>query len=181
MRDFNDDSLTIIIWDVQHGNAIYINTPNGNHIIHDLGLGSFGSKHFTYSPLKYLQKKYGIDYLDFVIISHPHLDHLADILNLKDFTFKYFARPVSITEEDIIENIRGINDDYIKNIFLKYIELNDNYTHPVLPEEDPANPSVNGGVRIKIFSPMPDIKTNKVNRGKQTIERIRSILLMNIP
>ena len=33
----NQNALEIIIWDVQHGNAILIKTPNGKNIIQDIG------------------------------------------------------------------------------------------------------------------------------------------------
>ncbi|ODS37411.1 MAG: hypothetical protein A7316_09440 [Candidatus Altiarchaeales archaeon WOR_SM1_86-2] len=33
-------TLEIVFWDVQHGSATYIKTPNGKHIVQDLGTGS---------------------------------------------------------------------------------------------------------------------------------------------
>ena len=41
-------SLRLILWNVQHGSAAYIHTPNGKHIAIDLGAGD------AFSPLQHL-------------------------------------------------------------------------------------------------------------------------------
>jgi competence protein ComEC len=163
MIDFNEKSLTIIFWDVQHGNAIYIKTPNGTQIIQDLGIGAYSGNSSNFSPLNYLQNKYGVKYLDQVIISHPDLDHLSDILNLKNFSFLRFSRPHGISNSEIEEKLNESNDNYHKEIFRKYIELTKQYKDPVNPKMDPTLPNNNGGVRIKLFYPEPDIKSKRIN------------------
>ena len=72
--------LQIVVWDVQHGNATYIKTPGGKHIVQDLGIGSYGEGRSEFSPLLHL-KNGGVNRLDGVIITHPHRDHLDDIFN----------------------------------------------------------------------------------------------------
>ena len=49
----------IVFWDVEHGHAAYIKTPNDRHIVIDLGTGSFES-HKDFSPLNYLKYKYNL-------------------------------------------------------------------------------------------------------------------------
>ena len=44
----------IVFWDVDHGHATYLKTPNGRHIVIDLGTGSFGPQK-TFSPLTHLK------------------------------------------------------------------------------------------------------------------------------
>ncbi len=36
------------VWDVQHGNAIYINTPNNKHIVINLGVGEYSGKNESF-------------------------------------------------------------------------------------------------------------------------------------
>ena len=76
--------LKVVVWDVQHGNATYIRTPNDKHIVIDLGIGSYKSAKSSssvFSPLLHLQDKYGVKQLDNIIIMHPHTDHIDDIFN----------------------------------------------------------------------------------------------------
>lgn len=155
--------LEIFFWDVQHGNAIYINTPNGTQIVYDLGIGNYGQNNSKFSPLIYLRNRYGIERFDQIIISHPDLDHLADILNLRFFSFQRFSRPHNITKQEIEEKINNSDDDYRKKIFKEYIELIDNYNQPVSPKTDPTLPENNGGINIKLFYPTPDIMSNRTN------------------
>lgn len=63
--------LTLVLWDVQHGSATYIKTPAGQHIVHGLGIGSYGSGSADFSPLMHLKRSYGVTQLDAVIITHP--------------------------------------------------------------------------------------------------------------
>ena len=60
--------VEIIIWDVQHGSAAYIKSPNGRHIIVDTGLGSFENSNKTFSLLYYLWKNVNIKQIDYAIL-----------------------------------------------------------------------------------------------------------------
>ena len=57
---FTAPKLEIITWDVQHGDAILIKTPNDKIVVLDLGIGSFQSENERFSPLNHLLIKYGI-------------------------------------------------------------------------------------------------------------------------
>ena len=70
--------LQFVFWDVQHGSASHIKTPNDRHLVIDLGTGSY-SENKEFSPLMHLKKKYGVGQLDYVVITHPHRDHIDDI------------------------------------------------------------------------------------------------------
>ncbi|KKN13846.1 hypothetical protein LCGC14_1002170 [marine sediment metagenome] len=163
MINFNKDCLTIIFWDVQHGNAIYIKTPNNTQIIYDLGIGDYNGNNSKFSPLLFLRKKYGIQKFDQIIISHPDLDHLADILNLASFSFHRFSRPHNITKNEIQEKINKSENETQKDIFREYLSLTEKYKYNVTPETDPTRPENNGGVNIELFYPLPDIMTNRTN------------------
>jgi beta-lactamase superfamily II metal-dependent hydrolase len=76
------NSLEVVIWDVEHGTAILVNTPTGKRLVIDLGVGSFTNSNKTFSPLKYLHDSYKVKKLDALVITHPHGDHIDDIFNL---------------------------------------------------------------------------------------------------
>lgn len=60
-----------VFWDVQHDNAAYIRTPNGQHIASDLGTGKLGDGDSTFSPLLHLRDSWDVSQLDSVIIPTP--------------------------------------------------------------------------------------------------------------
>jgi competence protein ComEC len=53
------DEILVVIYDVQHGSAAYIQTPNGKHIMIDLGTGSLEDGEATFSPLLRLKNHWG--------------------------------------------------------------------------------------------------------------------------
>jgi beta-lactamase superfamily II metal-dependent hydrolase len=85
--------LKVVVWDVQHGHATYIRTPNGKHIVIDLGIGSYERSSADFSPLLHLKKEWRVNQLDSVIITHPHRDHIDDIFNFDKLTPKTLSRP----------------------------------------------------------------------------------------
>ena len=96
--------LKFITWDVEHGSAAYIRTPNSKHIAIDLGARRATDAGF--SPLAHLRKSWGVQQLDLVVITHPHLDHIEDIPNFRAFSPKVLMRPSHLTESDIWGNNR---------------------------------------------------------------------------
>jgi len=151
--------LEIIIWDVQHGNAIYMKTPNGKHFCFDIGSGSFGSGQ-TFSPLAYLSNKWDVTKLDYLVISHPHADHISDIETLFEKSMKphVLLRPKELSEEFI----REANQNQFADIIDRYLELSGDYDSDVLWENNPRNPENNGGVKIESYS-QREVGLNNLN------------------
>lgn len=143
------EKLEIIIWDVEHGNAIYMKTPNGTHICFDIGSGSYGQGE-TFSPLEYLKNRWKVDKLDYLVISHPHADHISDIQTLfnEDMKPRVLARPKGLSEEFIKKS----NQNKFTEIIDLYLKLDEDYSSDVPWENNPCNPTKNGGVYIKNFS-----------------------------
>lgn len=139
--------LEMIFWDVQLGNATYIKTPKPLHIVKDLGIGSYGDKNEMFSPLMYLKKKLGVERLDYVIISHPHKDHIEDILNFDELSPKALYRPGHLKKEDVMKGVR----DEDKKIFEKYFDIDQKYSVSVKSSNNPSKPENNGGVEIENF------------------------------
>lgn len=158
-----NNALEIVFWDVQHGHSTYIKSPNGRHVIIDLGIGSWDDNNQTFSPLLHLRNNWGVAQLDNVAITHPHLDHIDDILNFDLLSPKVFTRPTQITNNDVMSGVR----DQDKPKFQKYCELHTRYNTPIPVESENNlyNENVWGGMKIKVFSPETCDKANFNNHS----------------
>lgn len=157
--------LTILIWDVQHGNAVHIKTPASKHIVQDLGTGSHKGTGRDFSPLLHLKHKYDIYQLDEVIITHPHGDHLDDIVNFDRLRPRALHRPNHVTNEEIWAG----NQNADPNIIQRYLEINDRYNQPFSDGENPNLPSNNGGVDIRFFVSRSCSRSNLNNHSVVTV------------
>lgn len=135
---------TMTVWDVQLGLAIHIKAPNGKYIVIDLGTGTYESGNS--SPLR----KRMFDNIAYMIITHPHLDHISDILNFDINSPKILQRAKSLTNEEVMEGVRYCD----KAKFEKYCDINDRYNSPVRydDENNTENPDNYGGLEIQTFS-----------------------------
>jgi len=150
--------LNITVWDVQHGSATYIKTPNGTHIVQDLGMGSHGERDELFSPLLHLKNKYKVLQLDYVLITHPHKDHILDIMNFDKLTPRVLCRPKHLSKDEIMKDVK----DEDKKLFEKYFEISNKYSEPVSEESNPELPKNNGGVVFKRFHPT-SCSTSNIN------------------
>lgn len=151
----------MVFWDVQHGSATYLKTPNGAHIVQDLGIGSLGSGDAYFSPLLHLKYNYDVKQLDYVIITHPHKDHIDDIMNFDELSPRVLGRPKHLSKEDIMGNVREEDEE----LFEKYFEIDERYTTPITVEDDPELPRNNGGVEFKRFHPRSCSTSNLNNHS----------------
>ncbi len=155
-------TLTMKIWDVKQGLAVYVNTPNGKHITIDAGIGSHEEGEFY--PLYHINKNHNVEKIDFAIITHPHKDHIQEIKNLVVLKPKVLLRPKHITKNDL----REIRDED-KELFEEYFNFSDKYTSSVSNENDPSLPNNNGGVTIQTFHPINCPKDNLNNHSIVTL------------
>ena len=137
------------VWDVKHGNAIYIRTPNEKHIVIDLGVGDYSEGQEDRSPLETLANHYKIGKIDYLVITHPHKDHIKDILNLDklDLGPRSCRRPRTFDISTLMDGVRSVD----KPIFEKYIQIDSDYNQLVSSDRDTDNPDNYGGVSIKFF------------------------------
>ena len=129
--------IKMTFFDVGHGSCAHIQTPNGKHILIDIG----GSEDF--SPAYHLAYIEGIRSLDALVITHPHKDHYYDIVNLERCGIKprilcrpKSAFPIDSTKLDIKDRDKA---DYVN-------AMNERYTQDVDPTDDPFLSDVNGGL-----------------------------------
>ena len=153
--------LRLIVWNVQHGSAAYIQTPNGKHIAIDLGAGD------SFSPLNALLQA-GVSRLDHVTITHPHMDHIDDILNFDSLTPGTLLIPKHLTEEDIRGGNSKASEEGEAKI-RKYIEIRGRYSGTLTPQEDIRLPANNGGISIQSFVPTQSSVGNLNNHSVVTV------------
>lgn len=135
---------TMTVWDVQLGLAIHVKAPNGKYIVIDLGTGTYESGNS--SPLR----KRMWDNIAYMVITHPHLDHISDILNFDINAPKILCRPPLLTNEEVMEGVRQCD----RAKFEKYCQINDRYNSPVKYDDEnyTGNPNNYGGLEIQTFS-----------------------------
>lgn len=145
-----NDQVSMVFWDVQHGHSAYVRSPNGRHIVIDLGTGSYGSKP-EFSPLLHLRDNYGIQRLDYVIITHPHVDHIDDILNFDSLNPKVLQRPKHLDKKPILDAAT----EKERPKLVKYFEITERYNQTIPDDspDNPRNPANYGGLKIHTFTP----------------------------
>lgn len=160
----NDDglmNLEIRIWDVDHGIAIWIKTPNDqNHWI-DGGKKTING-HDEFNPAYYVRDYYGVTSLDYLVISHPDTDHYNGLHDIKESfnpirvlsrNKEYFNNSM----DELFPDPRNLNECN-KSLY----ELHKTYTSSVNPGDSPLNPQNNGGVDVKVFN-APYYETMTIN------------------
>jgi beta-lactamase superfamily II metal-dependent hydrolase len=152
-----DGKSTFVFWNVDHGHATYLNSPNDRHIAVDLGTGQIGSGQDFY-PLRHLHRN-GVDRLDHLCITHPHRDHIDDILNVEDVRPKVFHRPRHLDRDDVFPDELQEGD---REKYEKYLNYDENFVHPVPDRNDISNPDAFGGLRAQFFTP-PDTSASNLN------------------
>jgi competence protein ComEC len=168
--------VEMVFWDVQHGHSTYIKTPNNKHIVVDLGIGDYDSRNEKFSPLLHLRDNYRVKQLDYVIITHPHLDHIDDILNFDALNPKVFCRPRHLTNSEVMENAKTAPAG-TKAKFEKYCEINNRYNSPVDPNstDNVDDPDNLGGMKIVSFVPSTCNHNNFNNHSIVTVVEYEGI------
>ncbi|MGN0105440.1 ComEC/Rec2 family competence protein [Methanobrevibacter ruminantium] len=97
--------------------------------------------------------------LDYLIITHPHKDHISGLIDIDKKKPTTLLRNKLIPPELITEAMKSSQTEKDKEIFKEYIKLHETYTHPTPYEINPNNPQYNGNVKIIDFLPSKnDIK-----------------------
>jgi len=144
-----NNQVELVFWDVQHGLATFIRTPNNRTVEIDMGTGDYSGKNLSFSPLLYLRRNYALTQIDYLVVTHPHLDHIDDILNIDLFSPKVFHRPRQLTNAEVMKDVR--QQDRAK--FQKYCDLNTHYDGDLAgTSNDPGNAENYGGMKMTFFS-----------------------------
>ncbi|WP_286008843.1 ComEC/Rec2 family competence protein [Methanobrevibacter woesei] len=141
--------MELTFFNVLHGNTTSIKTDTLN-ILYDCGTVTKLSKYY-FNPFSYF--KYSDKQIDYLILSHPHKDHINRIINItKDNMPKCLSLNQKIPKELIEEQIEYSNKED-KEIYKKYLELDSIYNSRVTPNCSPLNYNYNGHVEIQNFEP----------------------------
>lgn len=83
-----DGDMKVYFFDVGQGDSIYIKAPNGEDILID-----GGDTKYSDDVVRYLTEL-GVDDIEIMILTHPHNDHLAGLIDVLDnFTVKAVYSP----------------------------------------------------------------------------------------
>ena len=165
-------TLRFTTWNVEHGSAALIQTPNGQLIAIDLGADA------AFSPLRHMKYRMKLDQLDKVIITHPHMDHIEDILNIDLLSPRILMRPRQLTAEDISKGHSNAGPEAVQ-IYQKYLEIDAKYTEPIQAVNDPTMAANNGGSSITSFSPKSSPKTNLNNHSIVTVIEYQGVKILS--
>ena len=139
--------MKIKFYDVEHGSCTHIITPNNQHFLVD-----FGSK-TSKSMAHHIKEKYlpyANQQIDFLIITHPHEDHIYDLpaINYLAIAPRVLQRP---REAYDIKPI--MNTDLHKNIADIANNMHRNYNHEIDADKIPWLSSYNGGIEFDFIFP----------------------------
>jgi beta-lactamase superfamily II metal-dependent hydrolase len=139
----------IVFWDVQHGNACYVETPTGKRFVVDCGTGSYVKPaDATFSPLGHLWHQWGVRTLDAAFLTHPHRDHIADLANLACFRPNKVVAPRHLSAADIGRGNRAEDRDMLE----EYHRCLRTFPQALPLDQDPMNPT-NAGMSILYYAP----------------------------
>ncbi len=129
------------VWNVGHGLAIHVEAPNGSYVVIDLG-----SKD-SFSPLQTLRWKD----VRRMVITHPHEDHIRDIVNID------CARPQMLTRhkrlaENLLENAKGRYGE----LLTLYRDFSNKYNKSIDSEKDSSEENSLDGLTVNVFAASPE-------------------------
>lgn len=135
--------LEIFFHKVGAGHAVHAFLPDGKLVVVDLGCSPDNS------PLTWL-KKSGRTTIDLLVITHPHGDHIDEIVLLDQFGFtvRHLLRPGYLTEKEV----RDANQQEYQRHVDRYLEMNARFNGTVAPGNEIIDaPANNGGATVKKF------------------------------
>lgn len=159
--------MNIVVWDVNHGNSIWIQTPNNKYVLIDCG----SNDTTNFSPARYLKSEgRSIDYL---IVSHPHTDHIQDIENI----INHNKPPMLDRPKLDLERILEANPEGDEGIIRNYFDFQEQYGFETSDENNPEYKSWGAGVSFHNFNPNED-DSNLNNLGIATFVNFGGFTLL---
>lgn len=143
-------SLEILIFNVKHGNAVHIRTPNDKEVLIDCGSNDSDG----FSPSEYLIKQNRK--IDYLIVSHPHCDHISDI---KNFVKYHHPDLIDITKMNL-DKILDANQESCEDIVKTYFKFQESYNGSVSDEDNPRNDNFGGGAKFINFKSNDNDESN---------------------
>jgi len=158
-------TATMKIWDVELGLSIHIKTPNDKYIIIDLG------RKDGQSPLQYLRGKE----VGYMVITHPHRDHIDDIMNISIAKPKVLWRVKDYSRDELLSTARNYAD---RDVINRYCDFVDSYNCPVSTDERPSSGTPFDGLTAEVFHTNKCGKSNINNFSAITVIKLSSIKIV---
>ncbi len=155
-QNLQQPTLKITMLDVGQGDATFITTPSGKHILIDAGQWSRGYNSGRLI-LPYL-KALGVKKLDAIFLSHPHADHIGGMVEL-----------IGKIPIGIIYN-SGFN--YNSNIYETYLKEAEEHNIPVKALQAGTAVNLDPSMRFFIYGPAPENHYSDPNEHSLIIELI---------
>lgn len=128
-----ENNLFMYIFNVEHGNSIFVFTPTHKTMFIDCGsTEDFSPAHEIYKKGWYRSEKMGSsEYrLNELIITHPHTDHFSDINSIKTYLYPAILKRRERMDNLDKEQLLKANNPRDKTIFNDYWKFQSTYTAP---------------------------------------------------
>lgn len=158
-------TATMKIWDVELGLSIHIKTPNDKYIVIDLGRKN------DESPLQSLRWKD----VGYMVITHPHRDHIDDIINISNAKPKVLWRVKDYTRNELLSTARNYTD---RDIINRYCDFVDSYNSPISTNESPSSGTPFDGLTAEVFQTNECGKSNINNFSAITVVKLSGIKIV---
>jgi beta-lactamase superfamily II metal-dependent hydrolase len=105
-----------------------------------------------FSPALEINPTSEIKKLDYLVVSHPHQDHITDLENFdKKFDIRVMSRNKKITKDVMLKDNPDVFDPPNDVIINKYYEINNRFITPVEPINDPTTAAWGNGCTLHVF------------------------------
>lgn len=148
--------------------------PNGDDVVIDLGTGAIHQNSQTFRPLAYMNRRLGVRRIDALVITHPHKDHIGDIVNAERLSPRVLRRPKLTASEVRQGNPKDKGSAELK----RYLALDGRYNQPVAAGESPLSADRPDGASIRHFVPTRCPPENLNNRSIVTVVEYASSKLL---
>lgn len=147
--------MRVRVWDVKRGNAISLHLPNGKTVMIDCGNSD------ECSPVKKLNSDFKIEKIDWLVVTHPHTDHMADLEVIQ----KLGMNPTVLTRAPGISEtaIKSGNIDQVS--VYRYIRFDQMYNAQMDICNNPYDRNNMGDVQFVYFAPTKCAESDLNNRS----------------
>lgn len=115
--------LDLRLWDVERGTAIWADAADKDVVI-DMGASEF-------SPLEHVSSRYGVRKINFMVVTHPHQDHIEDVVRYEDLNIRVSTLCYNCDASPLLQaNIDEEDDDLYLDIATSYQEFLARFTQP---------------------------------------------------
>lgn len=136
-------SISVITFNVGHGDCHLIKSPSGKCVMIDLGVSD------DFSPLKWLKSK-GCNRLDLLVVTHPHDDHIRGVFDLDGIEVGILHRP-----KNVPMHLTADLDAHLQSAWQRF---DARFTEPVQLQNkfyDPQSPAFDG-MALRFFGGKSD-------------------------